>query len=105
MKLSAASLLVKIWPEGTPPNLKETTFSNTFSKNKIEGLLLGFENSKYKIGRQTTRNWCGSVLSEIKVPWTNINLTNERIRIIFKSTFYLHRFKHIPGFYHIFITP
>jgi len=39
MKFSAASLLMKIRTEGTPPNLKKSAFPNTFLKNRREGLL------------------------------------------------------------------
>jgi len=48
----------------------------------------GFDSSKTKIGRQITRNWCGSVLEQIKVAWSNSQLSNDRIRMLLKSTFY-----------------
>jgi len=67
-------------------------FENKYTKTREQGLLFDFDNSTYKIGRQVTKNICGSVLAEVKVPWTNSDLTKDRIHLILKSTFYPHYF-------------
>jgi len=56
------------------------------------GLVFGFDNSNFKVGKQKTSNWCGSVLSQIKVPWSLEFLSKDRIRTVLKSTFYPYSF-------------
>jgi len=77
-----------MWFTSKPLRLKATAFSNTFTKRRREGLLFGFDASNHKIGRQETRNWCGSVLAEVKIPWTSVVLSKDRLRTLLKSTFY-----------------
>jgi len=67
---------------------EKRAFSNTFTKRRQDGLLFGFDDSTYKVGRQITKNWCGSILSEVKVPWTSENFSKDRLRTVLKSTFY-----------------
>jgi len=61
---------------------------NTYAKSRSKGLLFGFDNSNYKVGKQITKNWSGSVLAEIKVPWTSEVFSKDKIRTVLKSTFY-----------------
>jgi len=91
-KFACASFTMKMWYSGLPNGLKTTAFSNTFTKSRYPGLLFGFDSSKTKVGRQMTKNWCGSVLSQIKVPWHNTVLSKDRIRLLLKSVFYPHNF-------------
>jgi len=91
-RFACASFLMKMWYSGYPALLKSSAYSNTYTKVRYPGQIFGFDSSKTKIGRQITRNWCGSVLEQIKVSWTNNPLSNERIRLLLKSTFYPHNF-------------
>lgn len=97
LRFAAATTLMKIWFNNRPAKLRQNVFENTFVKRRQDGLLFGFDNSTHKIGKQVTKNWCGSVLSEVKIPWTNAVLSNDRLRTVLKSTFYpfnLHVFNH-----------
>jgi len=83
------------WKSGVPDlptNWGQSFFKNSYTKNREAGMLFGFDNSTHKAGRQVTKNWRGSVLAEIKVPWTNCDLNLDRICVILKSTFYPHDF-------------
>jgi len=94
-KFSCAMTLTKIWNTNMPVGLRHEAFSNTYLKNRYPGLFFGFDTSMTKVVRQVTKNWCGSALSEIKVPWTNHQLSNDRLRVFLKSTFLsiqLHHF-------------
>jgi len=62
--------------------LVDQVFENTYTNDRHEGLLYGFDNSHTRIGRQITKNWCGAVLSQIKVPWTQNVLSHDRIRTL-----------------------
>jgi len=88
IRFAAPSALMKIWFSGRPLRLRVTAFSNTFTKRRRDGLLFGFDGSNHKIGRQDTRNWCASVLAEVKIPWTSAVLSNDRLRTVLKSIFY-----------------
>jgi len=83
MRLSAASMLMKIWNNNAPANLRSSAVMNTFKKNCYEGLLFGFDHSSFKVGKQITKNWCSSVLAKIKVPWALSDLNKVRIRDIY----------------------
>jgi len=73
---------------GSPDILKAMAFQNTYTNERHVGLLYGFDSSKSKIGRQITKNWCGAVLSQIKVPWSTSLMSKDRIRTLLKTTFY-----------------
>lgn len=83
---------MKLWITGYPANLRIKGFANTYTKNCRIGLLFGYDNSTYKIGKQMTKNWCESVLAVFKVPWTIEVLSKDRLRTILKATFYPHDF-------------
>lgn len=91
-RFACASFLMKMWYSGYPALLKLSAFSNTYTKARYPGLIYGFDSSKTKVGKQITKNWCGAVLEQIKVPWSNNLLSNDRIRLLLKSTFYPHNF-------------
>jgi len=56
-------------------------------------MLFGFDSSVSKVGKQITKNWCGSVLSEVKTPWwSDRQLSKDRLRVLIKSTFYPFNF-------------
>jgi len=76
-----------MWSSGYPSVLKINAFSNTNTKSRYPGPLFGFDSSKTKVGRQLTRNWSGSVLSQIRVAWTNDPILKDRIRLLLKSIF------------------
>jgi len=88
MSFAGASLLTKIWQSGTPTNLRREFFENTYTKRRNSRFLVSFDNSQHKAGRQITYNWCGGVLLQVKVPWTNRNISNDQIITILKATFY-----------------
>jgi len=88
LRFAAATTLMKIWFNNAPERLRSEVFVNTYAKNRSEGLLFGFDNSNYKIGKQITKNWSGSVLAEVKVPWTNEVFSKNKLRTVLKSTFY-----------------
>jgi len=88
LRFAAASTVMKMWFNGTPVRLRSEAFCNTFTKRRMEGLLFGYDDSTYKVGKQITRNWCGSVVAEVKTPWTNMVFSKDRLRTILKSTFY-----------------
>jgi len=92
MRFTAASLLMKLWYTDSPSNLRGSAFTNTYRKNRYKGLLFGLDDSTHKVGRPVTKNWCGSVLAEVKVTWSNDVLSNDRLRILLKSAFYPHDF-------------
>jgi len=83
---------MKVWQTGHPSGLRETFFTNAYTKTRSPGLLFGFDTSNRKTGRQIMSNWCGDVLSQINVPWTDEILSKDRIRTILKSTFYPENF-------------
>lgn len=87
-KFACASFLMNTWMSGSPLSLNWKVFQNTYTNDRHQGLLYGFDSTRTKIGRQITKNWCGSVLSQIKVPWTTSLLSKDRIRTIMKTTFY-----------------
>jgi len=91
-RFACASFLMKMWYSGYPTLLKSSAYSNTYTKVRYPGQIFRFDSSKTKIGRQITKNWCGSVLGQIKVAWSNDPLSNDRIRMLLKSTFYPHNF-------------
>jgi len=83
--IAGASVLMKIWQSNTPKVLKEEAFTNCVTKFRSPGLLIGYDNSKLKVGTQQTKNKSGNVLSQMKVRWTNEELSKDRIRMILKS--------------------
>jgi len=91
-QFSAATILMKVWQTGHPSSLRDSFFINTYTKSRSPGLLFGFDTSSHKVGRQLTSNWCGGVLSQINVPWTNDMLSKDRIRTLLKSVFYPDNF-------------
>jgi len=91
-KFSCATILMKIWNSGVPARLHQSAFSNTYHKSRYQGLLFGYDSSVTKVGRQITKNWCRSVLSEVKIPWTNRQLSKDRLRVLLKSAFYPFNF-------------
>jgi len=88
LRFAAATTLMKIWFNNAPERLRSAVFVNTYAKNRSEGLLFGFDNSNYKVGKQITKNWSGSVLAEVKVPWTSEVFSKDKLRTVLKSTFY-----------------
>lgn len=92
LRFAAASLLMKIWSTGTPIRLRSMAFANSYAKNRKEGLLFGYDSSAFKVGKQETKNWSGSVLSEIKVPWTSAVYDKDRVRVLLKASFYPYNF-------------
>jgi len=80
--------LMKIWFNNDPEGLRSSAFVNTYTKMRTDGLLFGFDDSTYRVGKQITRNWCGSILSEVKVPWTGEIFSKDKLRTVLKSTFY-----------------
>jgi len=91
-RFACASFLMRTWSSGYPTILKSNAYCNTHTKVRYPGLIFGFDSLKTKIGRQITKNWTGSVLEQIKVAWTNVPISKDRIRLILKSTFYPHNF-------------
>jgi len=91
-KFACAMTLLKIWNSGVPVGLRKAAFANTYQQNKYQGLLFGYDSSVTKIGRQITKNWCGNVLAEVKTPWTDRQLSKDRLQVILKSTFYPYNF-------------
>jgi len=91
-KFADASIVMNLWQNNFPISLKDEAFLNTFKKARFPRLIFGFDSSKLKVGRQQTKNWHESVLSQLKVPWTNLTLSKDRIRVILNSTFYLYNF-------------
>jgi len=85
-KFASASSLMNIWVSGCPSSLKDMAFQNTYPKERHAGLIYGL----VKIGKQITKNRCGAVLSQIKVPLTTNLLNKDRIRTLLKTTFYPH---------------
>jgi len=81
--------LMKVWFTGGPERLKSMAYINAFTKSRKGSLMFGCDDSTHKIGRQTSKNWCGSVLAEIKVPWTGGVFNTDRLRTILKTTFIL----------------
>jgi len=92
LRFAAATTLMKIWFNNDAERLRSTAFVNTYTKRRRDGLLFGFDDSTYRIGKQMTRNWCGSVLSEVKVTWTNEVFSKDKLRTVLKSTFYAFDF-------------
>jgi len=92
MRFTAASTPMKFWFTGSPKKLKTTAFINTFMKSRKDSLLFGFDDSTHKVGRQISKNWRGSVLAEIKVPWTSEISSIDKLRTILKATYYPHDF-------------
>jgi len=87
-----------------PVGLRQEAFSNTYQKNRYQGLLFGYDSSVTKVGRQVTKNWCGSVLSEIKVPWTDRQLSKVTNLPLMKKSYSksLIKFKMLANWaYHI----
>jgi len=91
-QFAVSTVMMKMWYQDQPSVLKQSIFTNTYTKTRYPGLLFGFDGSKLKIGKQTTKNWCGNMLSQIKVPWTNVQMSKDKIRTILKSTFYPYNF-------------
>jgi len=89
-KFACASSLMNIWMSVYPSTLKVMAFQNTYTNERHTGLIYGFDSSNTKIGKQITKNWCGAVLSQIKVLWTTSLLNKDRIRKLLKTTFYPH---------------
>jgi len=92
LRFAAAKLMMKIWSTGTPLRLRNEAFANTFTKSCKEGFLFGYDSSTYKVGKQETKNWCGSILSGIKVPWTSAVYDKDRVRVLLKASFYPYNF-------------
>jgi len=92
LRFAAATTLMKIWFNTDSERLRSTAFVNTYTKRRRGGPLFGFDDSTYRVGKQMTRNWCGSVLSEVKVPWTNEVFSEDKLRTVLKSTFYAFDF-------------
>lgn len=87
-KFACASALMNIWMSGNPTTLRDTAFQNTYTNERHVGLIYGFDASNTRIGKQITKNWCGAILSQIKVPWSTSLLNKDRIRTLLKTTFY-----------------
>jgi len=88
IRFAAASTLMKMWFTNRPHRLRITAFSNTFTKRRSDGLLFGFDDSTHRIGKQVTKNWCGGILEETRIPWTGEVISNNKQRTVLKYTFY-----------------
>jgi len=91
-QFAASTVFMKLWYQNRPLDLKQSIFTNTYTKTRFPGRLFGFDGSKLKIGKQVTKNWCGNMLSQIQVQWTESQMSKDRIRTILKSTFYPYNF-------------
>jgi len=49
--------LMKIWFNGDPERLRSSAFVNTYTKRRRDGLLFGYDDSTYRVGKQITRKW------------------------------------------------
>jgi len=77
---------MKMWSLGYPAAFKDDAFSNTYFKAGYPGLITGFDSSRTKVGKQMTKNWGGSVLSQVKVHWSNEQISQDKIRGLLKSS-------------------
>jgi len=64
-KFSTAYLLIKAWQTGLPQGIHSDAFKNCYTKGRALGWQFG---SKIRVG--ITRNWSGSVLLDVRNPWT-----------------------------------
>jgi len=83
-KFAASSLAIKIWQTKVPEKIYVDIFKNTYTLNRKEGRLFGFDSSKTAQGRAMTKNWIGSTLG----PWTDTEMSNDQIRRLIKRSFW-----------------
>jgi len=86
-KFAAASLAIKIRQSEVPVNVHANIFKNTYTLNRKQGRLFGYDSSKTVQGRAMTKNWIGTTLGNIKSPWIDVVLSNDQIRRLLKRTF------------------
>jgi len=94
MSFTAASLQVKLWYTGSPFNLSASAFMNIIQRIRMRDYSLDLTTLPIKL-EDTAIPKIGvrsSVLAEVKIPWTSHVLSNDRLRILLKSTFYAHDF-------------
>jgi len=66
-KFSSSSMAMKIFYNNQPENLRNNTFQNTYSKQRSQGPLFGFDDASLKIGSQITKNWISQCLVQFKI--------------------------------------
>jgi len=86
-KFAASSLAIKICQTKAPAKLYADIFNNTYTINRKEGRLFGYDSSKTTQGIAMTKNWTSSTLGAIKSPWTDTELSNDPIHSLLKRTF------------------
>jgi len=86
-KFAMASMYLNMFNAKEPENLLTSVSSNIYSRTRRQGLLFAYDASKTRIGRQSTRNWIGQTLCDIKIPWCNQSLSKDSIRLLLKKTY------------------
>jgi len=69
--------------------LLENVKTNFYTSTRKPGFMYAYDGSTLRIGKQATKNWIGSVLSDLKVPWSDHNLSKDSIRVLLKKCFYI----------------
>jgi len=86
-KFAMASMFLNMHNANEPKKLLSKVSTNIYSRTRRQGLLFAFDASRTRIGRQSTRNWIGQTLCDIKIPWCNTLLSKNSIRLLLKKTY------------------
>jgi len=88
MDYAICNLYINSRMSAQPKRLLESMEKNLYSKRRQPGLVFGFDNSKSRKSRQSSKNWLGDALCKITTPWSGLTLSRDQIRTMLKRHFY-----------------
>lgn len=90
-KYTTASLAMRIHRDKCPRRLHEILMRTFYTERRNRGKGLFFDGSKSRAGRQSIQNRLAHI-AQVTEPWseTGSNLTKDRLRVLLKSTYFLH---------------
>jgi len=84
---NATSTIIKLMRNKHPSTLYTTIMSHVYQNRRHHNPVI-MDSSKNRIGQKAISNWIGHPLQQVKEPWHELNLSDDRIRTMLKKTFY-----------------
>jgi len=84
LKYAMASLFMRAYNTREPTKLLRDMSRNTYLRERRRGFVFGYDASKTKTGKQSSRNWIGYALQAVSEPWSDRTLSKDAIRVLLK---------------------
>jgi len=79
-----ASTFMRAYNTREPTKLLRDMSRNTYLRERRRGFVFGYDASKTKTGKQSSRNWIGYALQAVSEPWSDRTLSKDAIRVLLK---------------------